>query len=76
MQIPDFGPAMIPAASREHIRSRNAAPRASENRGLGLALVRACAEARGGAVSVESDETEGTTFTRVLPLGERPHRAA
>ncbi|AKF03830.1 sensor histidine kinase [Sandaracinus amylolyticus] len=36
--------------------------------GLGLALVRACAQAHGGRALVESDAARGTTFTIELPL--------
>ncbi len=39
--------------------------------GLGLALVRACAEAHGGRVEVASTEAAGTTFTVHLPLDAR-----
>lgn len=42
--------------------------------GLGLTLVRGCAEAHGGTVSVSSAEGEGTTFTMELPL-EPPEAA-
>jgi signal transduction histidine kinase len=37
--------------------------------GIGLALVRACAEAHGGQVRVESTVLLGTTFTLSLPRG-------
>ena len=41
--------------------------------GLGLALVRACAEAHGGQVSIgESSEEAGTTFIIDLPSDSRP----
>lgn len=41
--------------------------------GLGLALVRACAEAHGGRVTiVESSEQAGTTFAIDLPSDSRP----
>ena len=41
--------------------------------GLGLALVRACAEAHGGRVSIgESSEEAGTTFLIDLPSDSRP----
>jgi signal transduction histidine kinase len=40
--------------------------------GLGLALVRACAEAHGGQISIHSDEAAGTTFMLDLPLDSRP----
>ncbi|MFZ6182470.1 ATP-binding protein [Nannocystis pusilla] len=79
VQVHNFGPA-IPVANREHIfdpfAQGRAAPRVGESWGLGLALVRACAEAHGGTVSVESDEIDGTTFTMVLPLDARPHQAS
>lgn len=79
VQVHNFGPA-IPAENREHIfdlfAQGRATPRVGESWGLGLALVRACAEAHGGTVSVESDEDAGTTFTLVLPLDARPHQAA
>lgn len=41
--------------------------------GLGLTLVRGCAEAHGGRVTVQSSATTGTTFTLELPLDARPH---
>lgn len=40
--------------------------------GLGLTLVKACAEAHGGHVEVDSSRDAGTTFTLVLPLDARP----
>ena len=41
--------------------------------GLGLALVRACAEAHGGEAAIgESSEEAGTTFTIDLPSDSRP----
>lgn len=40
--------------------------------GLGLALVRACAEAHGGQVEVRSNQQDGTTFTLDLPHDSRP----
>ncbi len=39
--------------------------------GLGLAIVRAVAEAHGGHASVESTEASGTTFTLAMPLRAR-----
>ncbi|WP_434428001.1 ATP-binding protein [Nannocystis pusilla] len=79
VQVHNSGPA-IPTANREHIfdpfAQGRAAPQVAESWGLGLALVRACAEAHRGAVSVESDEHVGTTFTMVLPLDARPSLAA
>ena len=40
--------------------------------GLGLTLVRGCARAHGGRVSVHSDAASGTTFRLELPLDARP----
>ena len=40
--------------------------------GLGLTLVRGCAEAHGGTISVQSSTASGTTFTLHLPLDSRP----
>jgi signal transduction histidine kinase len=43
--------------------------------GLGLALVRGCAEAHGGTIEVTSTAGEGTTFAMRLPLDARRPRA-
>lgn len=75
--VHNLGPAIRPQ-DREHIfdlfaRTR-ATPPIGESWGVGLASVRACAEAHGGTVSVDSSAAE-TTFTMILPLDARPHRA-
>lgn len=57
-------------------RARNAAGGDRPGWGLGLALVRGCAEAHGGTVSLESTAEAGTTFTLDLPLDARPYQAA
>lgn len=44
--------------------------------GLGLTLVRGCAEAHGGRVEVASSEAGGTTFTLRLPRDARARSAA
>jgi signal transduction histidine kinase len=61
---------------QEHIFEPFARTPSSENSdsigwGLGLALVRACAEAHGGSAHVSSSELSGTTFTLSLPLDSR-----
>ncbi len=43
--------------------------------GLGLALVKNCAEAHGGSAAVDSAAGRGTTFTIKLPLDARPFQA-
>lgn len=63
--------APIPADELGHIfdpyvRSRSTAERGGW--GLGLTLVRGCAEAHGGSVEVVSTADAGTVFTIVLPL--------
>lgn len=40
--------------------------------GLGLTLVKGCAEAHGGTVEVESEPEKGTTFTLRFPSDARP----
>ncbi|WP_263429132.1 sensor histidine kinase [Nannocystis pusilla] len=74
--VRNLGPAIRPQ-DREHIfdlfaRTR-AAPPIGASWGLGLASVRACVEAHGGTVSVDSGADE-TTFTMILPLDARPHQ--
>lgn len=68
----------IPPENRQHIfdvfSRQRAAPQAGESWGLGLSLVRACAEAHGGTVEVESTPESGTTFTMTLPLDARPYQ--
>jgi signal transduction histidine kinase len=61
----------------EHIFERSWSSRrgqAREGNGLGLAIVRAAVEARGGSVSVRSSVGVGTTFTLRIPqrFGDRP----
>jgi signal transduction histidine kinase len=55
-------------------RARGADARA-RGWGLGLTLVRGCAEAHGGTIELSSDAS-GTTFTLRLPLDARPFQAA
>ena len=67
--VSDDGPG-IPAADHERVFERFArggGRRASEGAGLGLAIVRAIAEAHGGRVELDSVPGSGSTFTLVLP---------
>jgi signal transduction histidine kinase len=72
--------AAIPPDEQEHLfepfrRARGAEARA-RGWGLGLTLVRGCAEAHGGTVEVASTPESGTTFTMRLPLDARPFHPA
>jgi signal transduction histidine kinase len=55
---------------------RATAPQTSDKRGwgLGLAQVRAVAEAHGGSIIVDSTSATGTTFTIDVPLDARPYQ--
>lgn len=76
LSVHNFGDP-IPAEAREGIfdlfSRRKAAP-PGESWGLGLAFVRACTEAHGGTIEVESAPGIGTTFTMRLPLDARTHQ--
>jgi len=69
--VRDSGPG-VPSDQQERIferfaRSGNSVRRA-EGAGLGLAIVRAIAEAHGGRVELDSREGMGSVFTVVLPV--------
>lgn len=65
------------AALFEHFtRATNAVQKYRSGWGLGLALVRGCADAHGGSVTVTSDAATGTTFTMELPYQTLSGRGA
>jgi signal transduction histidine kinase len=73
MSVSDTGVG-IPADQLSHIFERfhrvpNTRSRTQEGTGIGLALVSELVRLHGGAVSVESEEGRGTTFTVSMPLG-------
>ena len=70
--VADRGPG-IPSAEHRRIfeRFRRTGPRRTGGAGLGLAIVRAIAEAHRGRVDVQSAPGGGSTFTLVVPV-ERP----
>jgi signal transduction histidine kinase len=73
--------APIPAEEQSCLFDAFARARSTQNAGpggwgLGLALVRAAAEAHGGRVTVKSDAATGTTFVLELPLDARAHQPA
>jgi len=73
--VADTGPG-ISDRDRERIFERFArggdGPRRSDGAGLGLAIVRAIAEAHGGRVELDSAPGRGSTFTLVLPFDPQP----
>ena len=73
MWVRDTGPGIAPRDQErvfERFARASAQARRSEGAGLGLAIVRAIAEAHGGRVELESRLGHGSTFTLVLPLRE------
>jgi len=72
--VRDFGPGIAPE-DQERIFERFAragSPRAHRpGAGLGLAIVRAIAEAHRGTVHLDSALGRGSTFTLILPVDER-----
>jgi signal transduction histidine kinase len=69
--VSDSGPGIAPrdqARVFERFARASARPRRSEGAGLGLAIVRAIAEAHGGRVELDSRPGRGATFTLVLPV--------
>jgi two-component system OmpR family sensor kinase len=69
LRVADTGSG-VADADRERIFARFArgsGSRRSDGAGLGLAIVRAIAEAHGGHVELDSREGAGSTFTLVIP---------
>ena len=74
--VRDSGSGIDPAEA-EHIFERFAGGDRSDGAGLGLAIVRAVAEAHGGRVEVDSAVGQGARFTIVIPAeqsGSAPAR--
>jgi signal transduction histidine kinase len=62
----------IPRIFDPFCRGRRGDMESVKGTGLGLALVKAAAEAHGGAVEVSSAPSRGSRFILRLPIGERP----
>jgi PAS domain S-box-containing protein len=72
ISVHNFGSA-IPLAEQTRLfapfaRSPAAMQSGPQGWGLGLTMVRGCAQAHGGTISVHSEPEKGTTFTLRLPL--------
>ena len=61
--------AEIPRLFERFHRIENVRARSNEGSGIGLALVKELIELHGGAISADSTQDEGTTFTIRLPVG-------
>jgi len=77
--VHNYGP-VIPPEKRETLfrafqRLSDAETSGKSGWGLGLAQVRAVAEAHGGSIGVDSLPDRGTTFTIDIPLDARPYQA-
>jgi signal transduction histidine kinase len=78
MTVHNHGP-VIPQENRETLfrafqRLTEAERSGKSGWGLGLAQVRAVAEAHGGSIGVDSLPDRGTTFTIDIPLDARPYQ--
>jgi len=76
--VTDSGPGVAPADAErifERFARAGGARRRSEGAGLGLAIVRAIAEAHGGRVELDTRPGSGATFTLLIPLRLRPTAA-
>lgn len=79
VEVHNWGPPIAPEDQatlfEPFTRTRAATRSGRPGWGLGLALVRGCAEAHGGTISLESTAEAGTTFTLELPLDSRAYWA-
>jgi two-component system, OmpR family, sensor kinase len=72
MWVRDSGPGISPEQQELIFRrfARGSGGRRSEGAGIGLAIVRAIAEAHHGLVQVDSEPGAGSTFTIVIPTDQ------
>jgi signal transduction histidine kinase len=76
--VRDEGPGIAPDQHGRIFRrfARGAGGRRSEGAGIGLAIVKAIAEAHHGRVELESPPAGGSTFTVVIPTDQPPEEAS
>jgi signal transduction histidine kinase len=72
--VRDEGPGIAPDQHARIFRrfARGAGGRRSEGAGIGLAIVKAIAEAHHGRIELESPPAGGSTFTVVIPTDQPP----
>jgi two-component system, OmpR family, sensor histidine kinase BaeS len=74
LQVHDTGEGVaaddLPHIFNRFYRGNAARVQVEEESGLGLAIARPLVEAHGGAISVESTPSSGSTFTATLPANE------
>ncbi len=72
--VQDSGAGISPAQQQRIFRrfARGSGSRRSEGAGIGLAIVKAIAEAHHGRVELDSRPGEGSTFTVVIPTDQPP----
>ena len=73
---PGIEPEFMPRIFERFTREDPARTRSTGGSGLGLAIVAALVEAHGGAIQVESEPGEGTTFVMRLPTVPDPESEA
>lgn len=73
LQVQDTGvgiaPQELPNLFKRFHRIQNSRSRSHEGTGIGLALVKELVELQGGAITVDSEPGQGTTFTVSIPKG-------
>jgi len=76
--VRDEGPGIAPDQHARIFRrfARGAGGRRSEGAGIGLAIVKAIAEAHHGRIELESPPAGGSTFTVVIPTDQPPEEPA
>jgi signal transduction histidine kinase len=74
--VRDAGPGILPGQQEQVFRrfSRGSGSRKSEGAGIGLAIVKAIAEAHHGRIELDSRPGSGSTFSMVIPTDQPEER--